>query len=280
MDIDQILYFLGAILGGGIIGAIISSLATIFFGERRVETLRRRRDHSIKLTNGVLKVWLSKLQDYCKIGTIYDHETTQMVEIEPKDPTDLEFFTEAESHLESGYPAVLKSWEELKQLSLSHNKEIAVVMEEARKSIVHKLKMPCYYYKIYDEGAPEEYVRPDKILEIFYDTIKWEAEVGLKWGLGKPKVEPVVTRGVTFARLRWRNSDVIQSRDPNEAEKCLSLIRKFVEESKYRDDVKNLLKREDEILQPMREKFKEQMTGLIKSIELGNIIKGKCKYCP
>jgi len=134
MDIAQILYFLGAILGGGIIGAIISSLATVFFGERRVETLRRRRDHSIKLNDGVLKPWISKLQDYCKSGrAIYNHEVTRIVENKPKDPTDSEFFTEAKSHLESNYPAVLKSWEELKQATLSHNEKIATVLEETRK---------------------------------------------------------------------------------------------------------------------------------------------------
>ena len=74
----QILYFLGAILGGGVIGAIISSLATIFFGERRVETMRRRREHSIKLNDVVLKPWLSKCQDYCKIGAIYDHKAANV----------------------------------------------------------------------------------------------------------------------------------------------------------------------------------------------------------
>ena len=155
MDIDQLLYFLSAILGGGIIGAIISSLVTIFFGERRVETLRRRREHSIRLNDDVLKPWLSKLQDYCKVGATYDHKATRMVKIEPKDPTDLEFFNEVKNHLESNYPTILKSWEELKDITLSHNGKIAIVLEEVRKSIVDNLGMPCYYWRQYGEGPPE-----------------------------------------------------------------------------------------------------------------------------
>jgi len=280
MDIAQILYFLGAILGGGIIGAIISSLATIFFGERRVETLRRRRDHSIKLNDGVLKPWLSKLQDYCKIGAIYNHEVTRIVENKPKDPTDLEFFTEAKSHLESNYPAVLKSWEELKQATLSHNEKIATVLEETRKSMVDDLKMPCYYWKLYDEGAPETCVMPDRILENFYRVIKWEVDFGKKWVNGKPSIEPIMSGNIRLYRLKWGTSEVVKSRDEEEVGKCLSLIVQLVEASKYRDEVKSLLKREDEMLQPKTEEFRKQITGLIKSIELGNIIKGKCKYCP
>lgn len=155
VDIDQLLNFLGAILGGGIIGAIISSLATIFFGERRVETLRRRREHSIKLNDGVLKSWLNKFPDYCKIGAMYDHKAARMVEIEPKDPTDLEFFNEVKDHLESNYLSILKSWEELKHITLSHNGKIAMVLEEVRRSIVDNLGMPCYYWRQYGEGPPE-----------------------------------------------------------------------------------------------------------------------------
>lgn len=279
MDIDQLLYLLGAILGGGIIGAIISSLATIFFGERRVETLRRRREHSIKLNDGVLKPWL-KLQDYCKTGALYDHKAARMVEIEPKDPTDLEFFNEVKSHLKSNYPTILKSWEEIKHITLSHNRKIAKVVEEIRKSIVDNLGMPCYYWRLYDEGPPETYVSPDRIAENFYKVINWEVSTGKKWINGKPSVKPVQYGDAMFYELEWSNLRVVKSRDRKEAEKCMSFIVQLVEASKYQDEVKNLLKKEDEMLRPKREKFEEQIRDLIRSIELGNIIKGKCKHCP
>lgn len=280
MDIGQILYFLGAILGGGIIGAIISSLATIFFGERRVETLRRRREHSIKLNDGVFKPWLSKLQDYCKIGAVYDHEATRMVDIKPKDPTDLEFFKESKSHLESNYPTILKSWEEVKHVTLSQNRKIATVLEEARTSIVDDLGMPCYYYRLYDEGAPETYVMPDRIVENFYKVIDSEVDFGKKWVNGKPSVKPVQCGDVIFYELEWGYSRLVKSRDKKEVEKCVSLIVQLVEASNYKDEVKKLLKKEDEKLRPKREKFEEQIRGLIKFIELGNTLKGKCQYCP
>ena len=285
MEIDQLLNFIGAILGGGIIGAIISALATIFYGERRVETLRRRREHSIKLNDEFFKKWLNKVGDYSKIRSIdrwmvYSKDIDEMVGVEPKDPTDLEFFDEAKSHLESKYPDILKDWKELKRATFAHNKELAAFLEELRALIVKELEMPCYYRGMRGD-LPERYVMPDRLVFHIYDIISHEIRTGRKWFGGKPNVNPVISGDVTFYELRWWNDPtLVKSRNRKETEKYVPLIKHLVEVSKYKDKVEKLLKKEDEVLQPMRENFEQKIKDLIKSIELGNILKGKCRFCP
>lgn len=109
--------FWAAMLGGGIIGAIMSSLTTIFFGERRVEKLRSRREHSSKLMNDVLKPWLSKCSDHCKIGAVYSREVDRLVARKPEDPIDLSFFEFAKSHLNSKYPVIINERNNIKNRS-------------------------------------------------------------------------------------------------------------------------------------------------------------------
>ena len=103
-------YFWVSMLGGGIVGAVISALATVFFGERWTERQRLRREHSLKLMNEVLKPWLAKVrEEYCKTDAEYSHELDKIVGVESKDPTNLEFFDVTKNHLETKYSSLLKA---------------------------------------------------------------------------------------------------------------------------------------------------------------------------
>lgn len=117
-------------------------------------------------------------------------------------------------------------------------------------------------------------------MENFYKVINWEVDTGKKWIDGKPIDKPTKYGDVIFHELEWSYSRVAKIRNKKEVDKCVSFIVQLVETSKYKDEVKALLKKEDEMLRPKREKFEEQIRDLIRSIELGNIIKGKCKHCP
>ena len=83
------LNFWAAMLGGGIIGALIGAVATIFFGPRWVEKLRMRRFHAEKIEEVVLKPWLANYdKDYCKVSGEYSVKTMSFVPFMPKDPQD------------------------------------------------------------------------------------------------------------------------------------------------------------------------------------------------
>jgi hypothetical protein len=276
---DQIINFIGAILGGGIIGAIISALATIFFGERRVETLRRRREHSMKLNDGVLKPWLSKVGEYCKIGATYSCDVHKIVGLKPNDPTELAYFDVAKSHLETRYPSILEAWEEFKRVTYEHNQKLATVLEKIRTLIVKEFKMPCYYWSL---GAkePKAHVKPDRIAQQIYQEIEDRVKYNIKWFRGEPRISPVIISDEKFYRLEWGNNLLIRSRDEKRVESSIPFISELVETQKFQEEEKSLTKRKNEFYQRRREDFEIEIKNVIKSIELGNILKGKCRFCP
>lgn len=290
MQPDQIINFIGAILGGGIIGAIISALATIFYGERRVETLRRRREHSIKLNDGVLKPWLSNVRVYCKIGETYSFDVHKIVGLEPKDPTDLEYFDVAKSHLESKYPDIIEAWEDLKHATLEHNKDLAILLEEIRTLTIEELKMPPYYSGMRGR-SPKEYITLDRFVETIYHEIASRTRMHAqaraehrvhperKWMIGKPSIHPVIHGEEKFHELSWGSYTLVWNLDEEEVKRAKALIDKILDTSKFKEEVKNLIEREDMVHKTKREVFEMKIKDLIKSIELGNILKGKCRFC-
>jgi len=60
----------------------------------------------------------------------------------------------------------------------------------------------------------------------------------------------------------------------------IPLINQLIETPKFKKEEKNLTKRKDEIYKIKREDFEAKIKDVIESIELGNILKGKCRFCP
>lgn len=276
---NELLNFFGAMLGGGIIGSIISALATKYYGERWVERFRIRRVHSEKINDEVLKIWLDKAKDYVNIGSTYSKKTDTMTANKPKDPIDLKFFYEAKSHMETKYPNILKVWEELKLVTSRHNEKLTVVLEEIRTAIIHEFKMYCYYWSLGAE-EPEERIQPDKITQQIYREIESRAKYDRKWFSGEPRVTQYMTGDEKFFQLEWENNRVIRSQNEQKVKDSIPFIKQLVETSKFIENEKNLTKEEKEIYTINLEDFKTKIKDVIKSIELGNILKGTCKFCP
>jgi len=275
---NQLLNFFAAMLGGGIIGSIISALATKYYGERWVERFRIRRSHSVKINDEVFKIWLDKAKDYVNIGSTYSKKTGAMVANKPKDPKDLRFFDEAKSHIEAKYPNILKVWEELKLVTSRHNEKLAVVLEEIRTAIIEEFKMHCYYWSLGTE-EPEEHILPDKIAQQIYGEIESRAQYDRKWFRGEPRVTSYLSRNEKFFQLEWENNRVIRSQNEKKVKDCIPFIKQLVETSIFIENEKNLTKGKNEIYKIKLEDFETEIKDVIKSIELGNILKGKCRFC-
>jgi len=267
-------------LGVSLTSLAVSFLIAKFYGERWVEMARRRREHSIKLKEEVLKPWLTKIgEEYCKIDVVYSHHFDRIVGVEPKDPTDLEFFDVAKSHLESKYPEILKAWVEFKLVTSEHNKELAILLEEIRMLTIRELKMPCHYWRPAAE-TPEEYIIPDRFSQCVYQEMEWREPYKRKWASGEPRIVPTMHGNKKFYELEWGIYRLVKIRDEKQAENAILLINKIIETSRFREEAKNLTKRKNEIYNAKRENFEAKIKDLIKSIELGNNLRGKCRFCP
>jgi len=53
-----------------------------------------------------------------------------------------------------------------------------------------------------------------------------------------------------------------------------------METPKFKKEEKHLTKRRNENYKIKREDFEAKIKDVIKSIELGNVLKGKCRFCP
>ena len=60
----------------------------------------------------------------------------------------------------------------------------------------------------------------------------------------------------------------------------MTILLDLLNSQKYRERVQQLLTEEERNLPTKRADFESKMKDLIRSIELGNILKGKCKDCP
>lgn len=199
--------------------------------------------------------------------------------VEPKDPTELDFFDVAKSHLESKYPDVIESWEELKRVTSEHNKELALLFEKMRTLVTQELKLPCHYSSLRGR-TPQERITVDRFIESIYQEMKFRQVSSEKWHFGKPKIEPFISGDKKFYGLGWANwGTLVVSLDQDIVKKAMVLIDKIVENSEFREVVRNVQRNEDEICKGKRESFEAKLKDVIKSIELGKILEGKCRFC-
>ena len=244
-----------------------------------IEIVRIRREHSKKIKDGALKPWQTNIEHYCKIDVAYSKDVDKMVGVEPKDPTDLEYFDVAKSHLKSKYPDVLNAWEKLKRVTSKHNKELAFLMEKIRTFTIKKLKI-SYHYSNIRGRAPEEYITLDRFVENISEEMELRLRGNEKWAIGEPKKESFRRGDEKFYQLAWGSYTLVTSRDEKDVERAIILINKIIETPRFIEKVKNLIKREDEIYKVKFENFETKIKDVIKSIELGMILEGKCRFCP
>lgn len=77
----------------------------------------------------------------------------------------------------------------------------------------------------------------------------------------------------------WNKPDLARSHEQEHIEKAQQLFSQFIEDEIYKERIMAFLAQK-ETYDKALEKVKQDIRDIIKSIELGNIIKGKCHYCP
>jgi len=98
--------------------------------------------------------------------------------------------------------------------------------------------------------------------------------------IGEPIIRPSPYGDKMFYELEWGTyRNLVKSLDEKKVKKALPLISHLVETSRFKEDVKSLMSGEDMVYTIKLEKFKRKIKDLVKSIELGNVLKGKCRYC-
>jgi len=238
-----------------------------------------RREHSMKIKDEALKPWLTNAGNYCKIDTVYSEDADKMVGVEPKDPIDLDFFEFAESHLESKYSDVMNAWEELKRATSEQNKDLAIFMEKIRKLTIKRVKIPFYYSNL-RRRVPKEYITLDRFVDSIYTEMKLRSQADGESMIGEPKITPVIIGDEKFHELEWGGYRLVRSRDEREVELVKFFIKTVIGTPRFRKEVDALIRKEDEKYRMKLDSFETKIKDVIKSIELGKILEGECRFCP
>lgn len=246
--------------------------------DNQPELGRRRQDHSIKIKDEALKPWLAKIEEYAKIDALYSKDKDKIVGSEPTDPTDLDFFDVAKSHLETRYPEIMEAWTNLKSVTRTHNLRLAAFFEETRVLIIEALKLHCHYSN--SQGrTPEEYITIDRFVRILYEEMKLK-NMQEDWRMERPKTYPVMYGSETFYELEWASYRLMKSRDKEKAEEAIQLIDQLAANPQLMGKVADLEKSLDEIQKVKRADFERKLKEVVKSIELGRLLEGECRFCP
>ncbi len=272
---------LSTVIISWIVSAATSFLVAKYYGERWVETRRSRMEHSVRLKDGFLKPWLSKIgeydDEYCKVGAQYSKEMDKMVLLEPQEPYNLQFYDEAASHLKN-YEQLLKDWKNLKQITLELNKELAMLFEEIRVVVKKEIDLP-YWCPRYSGDEPDEYLCPNTFIGAIYEEVENRLKTDRKQFIGSGKIEPIIYDDKKIYRFEWWNRTLARGPKQEHMEKVQQLFSQFIEEERYKEKIKAFLVQK-ETYDKALEQVKQDIGDVIKSIELSNIIKGKCQYCP
>jgi hypothetical protein len=173
----------------------------------------------------------------------------------------------------------LEAWNELKLAVSMHNEKLAALFEEIRTMTIEALKIPCYYSNLFHR-APREYITIDRFLEILFEDMKLKIRSKGESGLANPSMRPVSIGSETFYELEFSGHTIMCARDNEKTERAILLIDQLLTTPKFKEEAENLIKSLDEIQKVKRTNFERKVKEVIKSIELGKILEGNCRYCP
>jgi hypothetical protein len=262
--------------------ALISFLVAKYYGERWVETRRRKREHSAKLVDSFFKPLLNKIgeynDEYCKIDAFYSREMGKFVPTQPRDPEDLQFYEEAMSHLRK-CGNFLNDWNELKQATLELNEELASIFEENRPLAKKEINLP-YWCSGYSGDEPLDYLCPTAFMRASFDEICYRFKRDSKQFIGSGKIQPTSFGDTMIYCYSWWNSNLARSTHEELVKNAQRSFNHLLEYKTFRERVRNFIAKKEETYDKQLGKTKQDIGEIIKSIELGGkTIKGKCQFC-
>jgi hypothetical protein len=270
-----------------ILTALFSFFIALLTSEKAVERSQLRRYHSEKLKDSLIE-WKSNIHLFLTFNSEYSHNDRQIEMKIIGDISTIPFYNFLWEHLEKGNKDIVDSWNHLYELFLKINNERADIIN----NIFIKLKEQnadrnsyFYYPKLYDK-QPEEFINIIKMSEIIFEETQTRLRENVKWKGGEPNITKSHGReGILFHNL------AMSSTSPSSQETCASLIN-YDEMVKIMKSVYDVLADEginDSVRHFLTQfpsyyvheiDFSNKLSNLIWYIELGNNLKGSCKFCP
>ncbi len=243
-------------------------------------------EHS-KLLNDSVKLWIEHLDShYCKIG-VFDYPDNKK-EGEPykekfkklisSNLEELKYYDSAESHLKSKYPEILTDWKQLKETSENFNNTLVSILDDMYTAILEISPLSTCFVQGKKKG---EFIVPWFAATTFYRWITQEMrrETNSKLEFNfHPNLEKEGLYEWEAFVFSGSQKTTVAVKSKEKGEKIVRNMYGTLKQD-YLDRITHCVKVENERNERKRDFIVKVNDVLIKSIENGKVIKGKCKYC-
>jgi hypothetical protein len=189
------------------------------------------------------------------------------------------------SHLKE-YKEFQRSWKDLKQTTLEVNTELATLFEEIITIITKDIDLPYWcpaYFGIeqqFSGDEPDEYLCPDYFARSTYEEIYWRIRLNRQTYQGNAMIGVVNIGEKRFFELNQGSRKLARSPDQELIKKAQQSFSRLIENKEYWKRIKTFIDEQEAGYLKKLDKVQQNIKDIVKSIELGNTIKGKCEYCP
>jgi len=261
----------------GLVSLIVSTVVTIFTGDRWVERAQRKNFHSQQFIE-VINQFFTSFDGVFPTDSVYDYENKCYKEAIVSGFEGVSQGRYLEEHIRTGYPEIASKVDEyienhnkLMNLSKKNKNEIAEIIIQTASDV----KIPVYV-SVYRKQ--DEYINIDHYIIVFVKEldaiIRGNGDLGLT--TFKSKIFDNMDKSINVS---WGSYQILAVKNEDQANavktRTLFLLNSESIQSQYMEyqaEKRSLLK--------IRIELTLMLTEVRNQIDLGNIIKGKCSACP
>jgi len=269
---------------------VIATLITAFiFSEKAVERSQLKRHHSKTLQKS-LRMWLEYFDTYTLLKTDYDESENKFV---PHIPSmrveDIPFYRFLIEHLTKGHKELYDSWIGCFTIFERLNRMRADIFENIRQELLHRLKKFEIELKTakYHPDIKGPHINIDIFVLAIFNIFERKYEKGFFFDdENKPRIREVpvwddtLKDYVTGSDLFFPDTgSAAKSKTWRTISKLEEILYSVLENESLLNQIQSFMSEKD-IFDEKKNDTKRKLEELIEYIELGNNIKGKCKFCP
>lgn len=262
-----------------LIATIISAIVTWFSSDRWVAKNQLKREHSLKLKDSSIIIWINKIDSMCPTSVEYDHNYGKIYGTDSQSYEYLQYSDFIESHMTSGYSELHAQWMEYKLLTESCADIRASILDDLREEfekISQEIEVPYHYHK-QGISRPTFYIQPFEIAEAIMREKLNRFECFEDWYIGKPSTQNHQVGEKIYPRLYYHNNDLALT-EINNINAIREKMYEILDDREYHSRFVELHMAERDVA--LKKKvFVGRLYQLVEYIELGNNLKGRCRAC-
>ena len=257
----------------------VSTFISWYFGDRWNYSNQRKEKHSKVLKDNALMQWYTQMDNIAWTKVRINRETGLFEAWPQQKLVNTSYGESLVQHLESGYSEILENWKECKREVIRHNELDAQFHNEVLQILKQKgealgLNVVNSVNGIDD---PATYLNPHRfvlgLLDSFPEKNIWKKS----WSELQPKQNTGFDEDGVYS-VDWGGGRLMRDSNQEKFEQVMAKIEEVFNDEIIFDRYLEI-KMDEERVNRRKNEFRVMLDKVIKDIELGSHIKGKCDLC-